>query len=156
MVRKSGIMVSEISFANLPLILKGAGLDFFILDCEHGGFDYSDVSKILTVAKLCKLDCIVRLADNSRKDITKMMDMGAMGLLLPMTNCAADIEKMVDRIVEDKIDDGQLDNCEITLNDIGKIKQSFMKVLEGIFHSRIEYPEVNYQAKEGEVANGRA
>jgi putative nucleotidyltransferase with HDIG domain len=68
----------------------------------------------------------------------------------------ADIEKMVDRIVEDKIDDGQLDNCEITLNDIGKIKQSFMKVLEGIFHSRIEYPEVNYQAKEGEVANGRA
>jgi putative nucleotidyltransferase with HDIG domain len=61
----------------------------------------------------------------------------------------ADIEKMVNKIVQDKLDDGQLNDSNLTLKDIEKTKQSFLKVLEGIFHSRIEYPELNTQTKEG-------
>ncbi len=37
--------------------------------------------------------------------------------------------------------DGQLDECELTLKDLNKITDSFVKVLVGIFHHRIEYPE---------------
>ena len=37
--------------------------------------------------------------------------------------------------------DGQLDECELTLKDLNKIVNSFVKVLVGIFHHRIEYPE---------------
>ncbi len=37
--------------------------------------------------------------------------------------------------------DGQLDECELTLKDLNKIIDSFVKVLVGIFHHRIEYPE---------------
>jgi putative nucleotidyltransferase with HDIG domain len=66
-----------------------------------------------------------------------------------------DMEKMVNKIVEEKVNDGQLDNCDLTLKDIEKIKQSFLKILEGIFHSRIEYPEVNTQIKEGMSASDR-
>jgi putative nucleotidyltransferase with HDIG domain len=66
-----------------------------------------------------------------------------------------DIEKMVNKIVEEKVNDGQLDDCDLTLKDIEKIKQVFLKVLEGIFHSRIEYPEVNTQIKEGMSASDR-
>ncbi len=37
--------------------------------------------------------------------------------------------------------DGQLDECELTLKDLNAIVDSFVKVLVGIFHHRIEYPE---------------
>ncbi len=37
--------------------------------------------------------------------------------------------------------DGQLDECELTLKDLNLITDSFVKVLVGIFHHRIEYPE---------------
>lgn len=93
--REAGIMVSEIVFSNFPLLFRAAGLSFFILDCEHGGFDYKDAAAMLTVAKLCGVRSIVRLPGNQRKDIVKLMDMGADGLLLPMTNTAEDIGLVV-------------------------------------------------------------
>lgn len=93
--RKVGIMLSELSSGSLPVLFKAAGLDFFILDCEHGGFDYGAVSRIVLSARLCGITCIIRLADNGRKDIQKFMDMGADGLLLPMTNDAQDIAQVV-------------------------------------------------------------
>lgn len=94
-MRKSGIMVSEIPFANMPVLMKNAGLDYFILDCEHGGFDYVDISRIIMTARLCGLPVIVRLPNKERKDIIKLMDMGAGGLLLPMTNTVEDIKQVV-------------------------------------------------------------
>ncbi|MFR5102931.1 MAG: HpcH/HpaI aldolase family protein [Christensenellaceae bacterium] len=94
-MKKVGIMISEISFSNMPVLMKNAGLDFFILDLEHGGFDYADVARIIMTARLCGLENIVRLPDNSRKDIIKLMDMGADGLLLPMTNSVSEIREVV-------------------------------------------------------------
>lgn len=95
MNKQAGLMLSEIAFSNVPIIFKNSGLDFFILDCEHGAFDYSDISKIVTTAKLCGIKVIIRISDNSRKDIIKFMDMGATGLLLPMTNNPEDIKQVV-------------------------------------------------------------
>ena len=95
MERKKGLMVSEIAFANLPIILKNVGMDYFILDYEHGAFDYSDLSKIIMNAKLSNIKCIVRIPNNQRKDIIKIMDMGADGLLLPMTSFKEDIKQVV-------------------------------------------------------------
>lgn len=51
------------------------------------------------------------------------------------------IETMVNNIVKDKLDSGQLDNSELTLSDIKKIKRCFLKALSGIYHERIEYPK---------------
>lgn len=53
------------------------------------------------------------------------------------------IEKMVNNIIDDKLATGQLDNCDLTLRDISKIKKCFLKALNGIHHERIEYPEDN-------------
>ena len=89
-------MISEIAFSNMPVLLKNAGIEFCILDCEHGGFDYAEVSRLIMTARLCGLELIVRLANNERKDVVKYLDMGADGLLLPMTNTAEDIRKVAD------------------------------------------------------------
>jgi 2-dehydro-3-deoxyglucarate aldolase/4-hydroxy-2-oxoheptanedioate aldolase len=96
MKRIVGMMISEIRFPALPLLMKQSGFDFCIIDCEHGAFDYSDVSQMSLVARLCGIRSVVRLPDNSRAHITKFLDMGAGGILLPMTNCAEDIKKAVD------------------------------------------------------------
>lgn len=51
------------------------------------------------------------------------------------------IEGLVRKIIKDKFDEGQLDQCDLTFKDLDKIAVAFVKVLNGIFHSRIEYPE---------------
>lgn len=64
------------------------------------------------------------------------------------------VEKMVNNIFDDRLAEGQLDNCDLTLKDIYTIKQSFLKTLTGVYHQRIEYPTdktlENKQQKEKE------
>lgn len=74
---RSGLMINEVPFPHLPTILHNGGFDFLIVDAEHGGFDYSALGVILMNARYAGIPAIVRLADNGRKDITKLMDMGA-------------------------------------------------------------------------------
>lgn len=50
------------------------------------------------------------------------------------------IENMVNNIINDKINNNQLINCDLTLKDIELIRNSFLKTLDGIYHHRIEYP----------------
>ena len=50
------------------------------------------------------------------------------------------IEEMVKNIIDDKLRNNQLDNCELTLKDIKKIRECFLKAFGGIYHKRIEYP----------------
>jgi len=52
------------------------------------------------------------------------------------------IRDMVRTIIKDKLNDGQLELCDLTFRDLDIISKSFCTVLEGIYHKRIEYPEV--------------
>jgi len=53
----------------------------------------------------------------------------------------ADIREMVDRIVDGRLADGQLDDSNLTLRDIGRIREAFVEQLLGMYHQRITYPE---------------
>ena len=92
---KKGTMLSEITFPNFPLIAKNCGLDFLLIDGEHGAFDYSAMSALIMNANLIGLDTIIRIGGNQRETIIKYADMGAKGFLLPMTNCREDIAEVV-------------------------------------------------------------
>ncbi len=52
----------------------------------------------------------------------------------------ARIQGSVQKIINNIFADGQLDECELTLKDLHEIAKSFIKILSGIFHHRIEYP----------------
>lgn len=54
----------------------------------------------------------------------------------------AKIREMVKKIIKDKLNDGQLESCDLTFKDLDTITQSFCTILEGMYHKRIEYPEV--------------
>ncbi|MBI2774326.1 MAG: HDIG domain-containing protein [Chloroflexi bacterium] len=51
------------------------------------------------------------------------------------------IRAMIDRMVDERIADGQLDDCDLTLRDIHRIKDAFAELLLGVYHERIPYPE---------------
>jgi hypothetical protein len=50
------------------------------------------------------------------------------------------IEKVVNRIVDEKLSDGQLSESPLTLADITNIRQAFLESLVGHYHQRIAYP----------------
>ncbi|MGB9826499.1 MAG: HD domain-containing protein, partial [Desulfofundulus sp.] len=53
------------------------------------------------------------------------------------------VEGMVRKIIKDKLMDGQLDECDLTFKDLDKIAGAFIQVLGGIFHNRVEYPDLS-------------
>ncbi|KAB2338559.1 HD family phosphohydrolase [Cytobacillus depressus] len=55
------------------------------------------------------------------------------------------IEGLVRNIIADRLQDGQLNECDLTLKELEIAANSFCETLNGIFHSRIEYPEITKQ-----------
>ncbi|HHW01548.1 MAG TPA: HDIG domain-containing protein [Thermoanaerobacterales bacterium] len=51
------------------------------------------------------------------------------------------IDGLIRQIIKDKLADGQLDESDLTLKELDKIAGAFSRVLTGIFHTRIEYPD---------------
>lgn len=61
------------------------------------------------------------------------------------------IETMVQRIIKNRLDDQQFNECDLTLKELERIGVSLKETLLGIFHSRIEYPEdLSKAVKKGE------
>ncbi len=52
----------------------------------------------------------------------------------------ANLEDLVDDIVRRRLDDGQLDVCELTLLELYKVKRAFVFTLANMLHGRIAYP----------------
>ncbi|HPO49940.1 MAG TPA: HDIG domain-containing protein, partial [Spirochaetota bacterium] len=50
------------------------------------------------------------------------------------------VEKMIETIIDERFQEGILDDSGLTLKDLTKIKKVFVKLIVGMYHSRIEYP----------------
>lgn len=57
------------------------------------------------------------------------------------------LEELIIKLTDARMRNGDLDNCKLTLHDIGLIRKSFMTVLMGMYHERVEYPEDNKSKK---------
>lgn len=51
------------------------------------------------------------------------------------------LSALVEKIILQRLSEGQLDECDLTLRDLQRIKVSFCTLLVGMYHPRIEYPE---------------
>ncbi len=51
------------------------------------------------------------------------------------------IRAMVARIIRERLEDGQFDECDLTLRDLEQIREAFVAQLLGMYHQRIEYPQ---------------
>ena len=67
------------------------------------------------------------------------------------------IRAMVTRIVDERLDDGQFDECDLTLRDVERIREAFVAQLLGMYHQRIAYPQnkvVELEARRNAVGPG--
>jgi cyclic-di-AMP phosphodiesterase PgpH len=77
-----------------------------------------------------KESAIIMLADTVEAAVRSMPD-----------PTPASIRANIEKLVSNKILDGQLSQAPITLSDIDRISEAFASVLNGVFHERIEYPD---------------
>ena len=64
---------------------------------------------------------------------------------------------MVSRIIEERLEDGQFDECDLTLRDLERIREAFVAQLLGMYHQRIAYPQnkvVELEARRNVVGPG--
>lgn len=65
------------------------------------------------------------------------------------SNNPGKIENMVRKILKERLQDGQLEESDLTFKDLDKIAEAFCHILGGVYHSRIEYPDNVLKAMEG-------
>ncbi len=86
-----------------------------------------------------KESAIVMLADTVEAAVRSKVSSGGN---------AEDIEKIIDTLIKDKLNDGQLNDCRLDLKELESIKKSFLKVFNGMYHERVAYPKEEEIEKE--------
>ena len=76
-------------------VISKSGLDFVIVDMEHGSMDYTTAQQMVISAQSEKCDAIVRTPRNDESDILKSLDIGSDGVIIPHINTIEDVEKCV-------------------------------------------------------------
>ncbi len=79
-----------------------------------------------------KETAITMLADGCEASVRALRQKG------PLTQ--EQIEEQVDKIFQDRLRQGQLDRSDLTLRDLDALQRTFVRVLGGVHHARIEYP----------------
>ena len=71
---------------------------------------------------------------------------------------ATRIKTLVKEIIQKNLENGQLEECDLTLKDLDKIGDSFSRILTGMFHTRVEYPDDDLikKIKEEKKKNGNS
>jgi 4-hydroxy-2-oxoheptanedioate aldolase len=77
-------------------VLAAADLQFVYIDGEHGCFDWRDIEAACVAAERHNLTPIARLPDLSSASITRFLDRGVRGLVLPHVESVADARKAID------------------------------------------------------------
>lgn len=52
-----------------------------------------------------------------------------------------EVDALVQRIIRQRIEEGQLDECDLTMRDLDQIRRAFVGVLQGVYHPRVRYPK---------------
>ena len=77
-------------------VLAAADLQFVYIDGEHGRFDWEDIETACIVAERHQLTPIARIPDISRSTITRFLDRGVRGIVVPHVESIEDAKRVVD------------------------------------------------------------
>lgn len=75
--------------------LSYTGLDFLIIDAEHGTVESETAANMIRAAKLHDLTPFVRVKDSSRPAVLKMLEAGAHGLVIPQIRTMEEVQNVV-------------------------------------------------------------
>ena len=69
-------------------MMAHAGFDWLVVDLQHGIIDYTDLAAMLPAISGAPTTPLVRVASNNLPEINKVLDAGAMGVIVPLVNTA--------------------------------------------------------------------
>lgn len=79
-----GTMVRMFRNPGIATVAAHAGLDFIMLDLEHGSYSMQTVGDVFAVGRALALGCFVRVPELSKGWVSRTMDAGANGIMVPM------------------------------------------------------------------------
>ncbi len=85
----------ELGNMNAMEALTGTGLDFVVIDAEHGSSDTETITDLIRAAESSTITPLVRIADVSHREIQRILDAGAMGLIVPCLRTMQEIEDLI-------------------------------------------------------------
>ena len=88
-------MLCHIGFTGLPALYKNSGMDFLVMDLEHGSFYPENIGDFTQMCHMVELPVIVRVQDCEYHCISKPIDMGADGVLIPRTESFEQVETAI-------------------------------------------------------------
>lgn len=83
----------KIAAAEVVELLATAGMDFVVIDNEHGSVDVRTTSTMNSVAHGCALRAFVRVAGHATRDVRPALDAGADGLVVPRVDGVEDARR---------------------------------------------------------------
>lgn len=92
----TGLIITELGSPMVGPMLHAAGVDFMIVDMEHGSFCYEAVAAMIAACRGTRIVPYVRIPEIRRECITKVLDAGAQGVLVPGIESAHDVERCVE------------------------------------------------------------
>ncbi len=90
-----GTMLSDLRDPSLAQVLAAAGLDFIIIDMEHGSYSLETVADIAQVARLAGIMPFLRVPDHAYPWLARPLDAGLMGLMVPRIESRSQVEAVV-------------------------------------------------------------
>ena len=90
-----GAMVFEFFSPGIPIILKNAGCEFIIFDMEHGGLSLEQFKTLSIISNANKIAPFLRIPEINYNYIARALDLGALGVMVPMVNTPDDAIKIV-------------------------------------------------------------
>lgn len=91
-----GLLVQVIDSAPVAHMAKAAGLDFLLVDDEHGDVDDARLSTLMMLGNAIGLPTIVRAPQLARADVSRLLDRGASGVMVPMMETVEQARQLAD------------------------------------------------------------
>ena len=93
---KIGTFLFEFATPGIGQILKAAGADYAVLDMEHTGFGFDTVRQVVRYCQAAELPLIVRVPSQQRHHISRALDAGAEGVMVPIVSSVAQARAVLD------------------------------------------------------------
>ena len=88
-------MLAEWNNTRLPDLYKRRGLDFILIDLEHGAFFPESIGELGFACRIADIPLIARVQDCEYHCISKCIDMGADGVMIPRTESFEQVETAI-------------------------------------------------------------
>ena len=91
-----GTFLAELEATGVVRMMANAGVDFLIIDTEHGSYSIEQVRRLLEAANSAAITAFVRVPGGQRGPITKILDCGADGILFPQIRTMSEVRQTVE------------------------------------------------------------